>query len=510
LEPVIKGSSYVLVHTPNLLQHYGTTQVQEMRKESAYLAGIKEHLRSYEAALAYAPFQTYIGNLSPDALAQISRPWYTNTSVSPERFGPFGEIMPEDEFYAWMDSTDVFDLVWLESGFVQEIKERLGQHPLWGQRDSEKLKNVKDLDAIQKRVESGSAQALMLGDRMVGCVRRAHEFDVNLSGHIMAENAASKASAVLALRHLLSQEGIEPADVDYIIDTSEEAVGDMNQRGGGNMAKAIGEHCGCVNATGADVRSFCAGPVHGLLQAAGLVKSGIFRNVVVLGGGSLAKLGMNGKEHVAKEMPILEDALGGFAILVSQNDGVNPILRTDSIGKHKIGSGSSPQAVMTALVSEPLDRLGLQLSDVEKYGVEMQIPELTEPAGAGDVPAANYRLLAALAVMRKEIERQEIPDFVQKHGLPGFAPTQGHIPSGVPIIGHSRRQMLAGEMNRVMIIGKGSLFLGRMTNLFDGVSFLIEANPGQVEGRLGVDRETVRKLIAEGMRNLAQTYLNEE
>ena len=27
-----------------------------------------------------------------------------------------------------------------------------------------------------------------------------------------------------------------------------------------------------------------------------------------------------------------------------------------------------------------------------------------------------------------------------------------------------------------MIIGKGSLFLGRLTNLFDGVSFLVEAN----------------------------------
>ena len=29
-----------------------------------------------------------------------------------------------------------------------------------------------------------------------------------------------------------------------------------------------------------------------------------------------------------------------------------------------------------------------------------------------------------------------------------------------------------------MIVGKGSLFLGRMTNLFDGVSFVVEANEG--------------------------------
>jgi betaine reductase len=36
----------------------------------------------------------------------------------------------------------------------------------------------------------------------------------------------------------------------------------------------------------------------------------------------------------------------------------------------------------------------------------------------------------------------------------------------------------AGKLSRVMIVGKGSLFLGRLTNLFDGVSFLVEKNPG--------------------------------
>ena len=30
--------------------------------------------------------------------------------------------------------------------------------------------------------------------------------------------------------------------IDYIIECSEEAFGDMNQRGGGNLAKAIGRN----------------------------------------------------------------------------------------------------------------------------------------------------------------------------------------------------------------------------------------------------------------------------
>ena len=165
---------------------------------------------------------------------------------------------------------------------------------------------------------------------------------------------------------------------------------------------------------------------------------------------------------------------------------------------------------MQALVAEPLDRLGLRITDVDKYAVEMQIPEFTEPAGAGNVPAANYRMIAALAVMRKEIERKDIPGFVQRHGLPGFAPTQGHIPSGVPVIGYARDRILAGEMQRAMIIGKGSLFLARMTNLFDGISFLIEANPGLREEEAQVNRETIRRLIAESMRKLAEALLREQ
>ena len=58
---------------------------------------------------------------------------------------------------------------------------------------------------------------------------------------------------------------INIGDIDYIIECSEEACGDMNQRGGGNFAKAIGETLGLNNATGSDLRSFCAAPSHPLL-----------------------------------------------------------------------------------------------------------------------------------------------------------------------------------------------------------------------------------------------------
>ena len=59
-------------------------------------------------------------------------------------------------------------------------------------------------------------------------------------------------------------------------------------------------------------------------------------------------------------------------------------------------------------------------------------------------------------------------------------------------------------MKRVMIIGKGSLFLGRLTNLADGASFLIEAPTGTGAAAAGaVSKEDVKALILEALSEIA-------
>lgn len=503
--PVVKGIAYSLVHTPDILYHHGATQATERLKnpDSEYLKQLKSHLRKYEDSLGYIPNQAYIGNISLDELRSIPRPWFSRPQEA-KRWGRYGEIMPEDEFYGMLKIADSFDLVVLEEQFLSSIKEKLTAHKLINDTNLARLAGGKSLPDIEKLVNSHTAEGLFIGEQLVGCVRQAHEVDVNLSSHVILENLVVKASGALVLLHLINNSDISPTDVDYIIECSEEACGDMNQRGGGNFAKAIGEIAGFVNATGCDVRGFCAGPAHALLQAASLVESGVFNNVAVVGGGSVAKLGMNGKDHVNKNMPVLEDMLGTFSVLVSKDDGINPQIRMDVIGKHNIGSGASPQQVMKALVSEPLGKLGRKITEIDYYAVEMQNPELTEPAGAGNVPEANYKMIGALAVMAGEIKRPELPQFVEKHGLPGFAPTQGHIPSGVPLLGYIRDGMLADKITSFMLIGKGSLFLGRMTNLFDGLSLIIEKNSGLTNQRSVVTKDTVRQLVAEALRDMAK------
>ncbi|MCL2500810.1 MAG: glycine/sarcosine/betaine reductase complex component C subunit beta [Defluviitaleaceae bacterium] len=492
--PVLKGAGYALIQANDMVLHQGSTQTNErhLAPGSDYLTDLLKHFRTFEAAVNYPPNQVYIGNLPPKALNDIPRPWYEikpGEGNSPDcavneaqgRIGKHGEIMPQDEFLGLVKIVDAFDLVLLEERFARDVADKLKSHPaIGGWKSLEKLtKNPVDAMTVAEQTENHGAEPMYHENVLVGCVKKAHAFDAALTSHVMFENLISKASAAFALALLLQKTGLDPSSVDYVIECSEEACGDMNQRGGGNFAKAIGEVNGLVNATGSDTRGFCAAPVHALVEAAALVQSGIYKNVVVVAGGSVAKLGMNAKDHVKKGLPVLEDVLGAFAAHIGEDDGTSPIFRTDIVGRHTIGSGASPQAVTQAIVADPLDRAGLKIGDIDTFSVEMQNPEVTEPAGAGDVPKANYKMIAALGVMRKEFERTELNDVVERIAMPGFAPTQGHIPSGVPFLAHCKDRMLAGELNRAMIVGKGSLFLGRLTNLFDGVSFVLERNDGK-------------------------------
>jgi len=506
---VVKGAGYILANAPDMVMEKGATAVTErvVNPDSEFLVEAPKHLRNFDEFVNYAPNQVYIGNLRPEDLNNYEMPWYDKDVENAQKEGKFGSMLSQDEFYALMKICDVFDLVLLETSFANEMKEKLAKNELISDEMIAKIGEGVDLATIEKFVEE-HAETIIQDGKLVGCVKKAHDVDPNLNAHVMFENLVVKASGVYALMTLLQKNEIDANEIDYVIECSEEACGDVLQRGGGNFAKSIAEMAGCQNATGSDTRAFCAAPTHSLIEAAALVQSGVYDNVVVVAGGCTAKLGMNGKDHVKKGLPILEDAIGGFAILVSKNDGVNPVLRTDLVGRHTVGTGSSPQAVITSLIQKPLEKGDLKITDIDRYSVEMQNPDITKPAGAGDVPASNYKMIGALGVMRKEMERSQLATFGAEHGMPGWAPTQGHIPSGVPYLGFAREDLSTGELNRAMIVGKGSLFLGRMTNLFDGVSIIVERNNGVVEDNSGVSQDVIKKMIAEAMRGFA-AQLNE-
>ena len=277
--PVVKKASYILVNTPDMVIHNGTTQTLERQTnpDSEYLQNLKNGLRPFNEVVAYPPNQAYVGNITPEQLSEIARPWLNNTIEGANRFGKFGEIMPQDEFYGLMKISDVFDLVVLEEGFANEIREKLSVHPLLKAKAEKVIGD--SFEKVEDLVSNVGAEGLYIDGKLVGCVRRAHEFDPNLSAHYMLENLVVKASAVIAGMHLVDGLDIDINEIEYVIECSEEAIGDMNQRGGGNVAKSIGEVIGLSGATGIDMRGFCAGPSHALINASALVQSGIYKNV---------------------------------------------------------------------------------------------------------------------------------------------------------------------------------------------------------------------------------------
>src|SRR5207245_10847674 len=127
-------------------------------------------------------------------------------------------------------------------------------------------------------------------------------------------------------------------------------------------------------------------PLHARVLGAGLVEAGSYERVAVVAGGSLAKLGMKFLGALKHGAPVLEDVLAGMAVLVGRADGDAPVIRTDAVGRHRVGSGSSQEALLTDLVLRPLEALGRRICDVDRYATELHDPEITEPAAGGDVP----------------------------------------------------------------------------------------------------------------------------
>jgi betaine reductase len=477
--PVIRGSAYCLAHVPDLVR-YGSKPRREIELEAAFAHRLEGARRSFADARAYPPNQTFIGNLSPEGLGAIDRPWYTSGTVADPQ-GPFGEIVHQDLFYAALMRANVLEppLIEIADGANAELGALLGEHEAFAQLGGT-WSTAPDAQ-LEEETARSDALALRTDGALRGLVRRDARAegrdDANLDAYTLLEGLSAKASAALAVQRLLTQLDLAPTEIDYLISCGEEALGDRYQRGGGGMAKAVGELTGCVRASGMDVKNFCAAPASALVAAGALVKSGVHENVIVVGGGSLAKLGMKSPAFLEQAMPVLDDCIASMAFLVTTNDGTSPVMRLDrgAVGHAAIGDSTADEAIYGDLISKPLAALGLSMQDVDRYAPELHNPEIMEHAGSGDVVHKNYRTIAAMAVRTGEIEKAGMNEFIERVGMTGFAPTQGHIPSGVPYVGHAAAAMQRGELDRVMFLCKASLFLNRLTELYDGVSFILES-----------------------------------
>ncbi len=324
----IEGVFYSLAHVPDLVR-FGSKPAREISAHPTLSSGLNARLRDFSSAVAYSPHQVYIGNITPNDLSGAARPWYENLLEGATSKGPFGDLVDQACFYSMLGAADQFELVTLEENWFKDHGD--------AETNGRKIRR-QPLASIEGLCAKG-ALPLYSNARLAGAFTGAHAEDANLTADVLLENLAAKASAAHTLRSLLASSQIKPSDIDYVISCSEEAVGDRYNRGGGNLAKAIAEEVGCQNASGSDTKAFCAGPLYAMVHGATLMQSGVCRKVAVVAGGSLAKLGMKFESHLKNGMPVLEDVLGSFAVILGPPKADQACIRLDSAAFHPVCGG---------------------------------------------------------------------------------------------------------------------------------------------------------------------------
>jgi len=476
--PVVKAAAGILIHAPGLVCH-GSKPAREIGADQSRLHPLRAALRSFDAANAYLPNLAFVGHRSPQTLFEIQRPWFGQEVEPAEGSDPFGRIINEGRFLALVTLADAFKNVSLLDRFWEDVAPELQRSSLCGPL-AVGSPSLLDDNGIKAKVARGDGLPLFLGSEPepVGWVADGHHEDEALHATVLLENLCAKVSGALAVQELfLGYGALEKRSVDLVLGCSEEAVGDRYQRGGGNLAKAIAEFGGCDMASGFDIKDFCAAPIPAMVTAAAMVQAGVFENVIVVGGSSLPKLGMKFLYHLRQGMPILEDMLAAVAVWIGRDDGKSPVINLGAVGRHPVSAGASLDQQLKVLVIEPLDRLALEAGSIDKFVTELHNPEITLPANGGDVAERNYRMLGAVLAKAGKIRRDEVAGFMKSKGLPGYAPTQGHIASALAYVPHAYQELTRGHFQRCFLFARASLFLGQMTQLSDGMSLLLERHP---------------------------------
>jgi hypothetical protein len=145
----IEGVFYSLAHVPELVR-FGSKPAREIAANSSLDERLTSRLRSFAAAVAYAPHQVFIGNLTPEELRERKQPWYENLIDGAVAQGRFGDLVGQESFYALLARADQFRL-------VGSTWSRCGKR-YW--RRGRNSKSVQDVQTVQIVIGSNSSDVL--------------------------------------------------------------------------------------------------------------------------------------------------------------------------------------------------------------------------------------------------------------------------------------------------------------------------------------------------------------
>ena len=102
---------------------------------------------------------------------------------------------------------------------------------------------------------------------------------------ILEEGKAASDMAVEASKKALEDAGLDPSDIDLVIVAT--MTGDMITP---STACIVQDKLGCKNAAAFDISAACSGFIYGLSVAYGLIKSGVYKNVLLVATEAMSRI----------------------------------------------------------------------------------------------------------------------------------------------------------------------------------------------------------------------------
>ena len=127
---MVRGAQFVLAHVPDLVCSGSKPRRELARQGPGLHQKIRESVRSFAAAVAYAPHQVMIGNLAPEALWDRPRPWHTTAVAGAAPEGPGGCLIGQSTFWAWLARADAARLVTFTDRYASELGHALSGIPV--------------------------------------------------------------------------------------------------------------------------------------------------------------------------------------------------------------------------------------------------------------------------------------------------------------------------------------------------------------------------------------------
>ncbi len=238
---------------------------------------------------------------------------------------------------------------------------------------------------------------------------------------ILEEGKAASDMAVEASKKALEDAGLDPSDIDLVIVAT--MTGDMITP---STACIVQDKLGCKNAAAFDISAACSGFIYGLSVAYGLIKSGVYKNVLLVATEAMSRI----LDWEDRSTCILFGDGSGAAIVseVPEGRGILEMeLGSDGSGKDYllIPSGGSRRPTTHETLESREQYLKMEGSEVFKFAVrkiDETCKNLLEKSGldSSDIDLfiphqANTRIIDS-AVKKLKIPKEKTFVNLDKYG----------------------------------------------------------------------------------------------